>query len=185
MIIYLGGRDPPPVDAVTPPPLGSDVCPLPSRLQSSNCSAAVSSGRPLALTPQPSRSHHLPGPGGGARVPGHPAVGAKCRLRARLIETNLFVTRSAEVYTHSVLYTLSVQHDFNGPEHPGARIPATTPSTTYIYKAYAKYFSNIICMSGCTTLVNMALGGTGHTHTQTRFSNFGPKCGALNGHQPQ
>jgi hypothetical protein len=37
---------------------------------------------------------------------------------------------------------------------------------------------------GCTTLVNMALGGTGHTHTQTRFSNFGPKCGALNGHYP-
>ena len=31
-------------------------------------------------------------------------------------------------------------------------------------------------------MVNMALGGTGHTHTQTRFSNFGPKCGALNGH---
>jgi hypothetical protein len=28
-----------------------------------------------------------------------------------------------------------------------------------------------ICMSGCTTLVNMALGGIGHTHTQTRFSN--------------
>ena len=26
-------------------------------------------------------------------------------------------------------------------------------------------------MSGCTTLVNMALGGIGHTHTQTRFSN--------------
>jgi hypothetical protein len=28
-------------------------------------------------------------------------------------------------------------------------------------------------------MVNMALGGTGHTHTQTRFSNFGPKCDAF------
>ena len=40
-------------------------------------------------------------------------------------------------------------------------------------------------MSGCPALVNMTLGGIGHTHTQTRFSNFGPKCGALNGHQPR
>ena len=31
---------------------------------------------------------------------------------------------------------------------------------------------------------NMALGGTGHTHTQTRFSNFGQECDAFKSHQP-
>ena len=34
-------------------------------------------------------------------------------------------------------------------------------------------------------MVNMALGGTGHTHTQTHFSNFGQKCDAFNSHKPQ
>ena len=28
-------------------------------------------------------------------------------------------------------------------------------------------------------MVNMALGGTGHTHTQTRFSNLGQECDAF------
>ena len=93
------------------------------------------------------------------------------------------------VYTLYCLYKLCVQHYFNGPLPGLSTHTSCHPQCTYTKPSICKLLlSNIYSMHvrvhNISKYGSRRHGSHPHAHPNTRFSNFGPKCGALNGHQP-